>query len=221
MFKKVFVGLILLLGCSISRLQSDDWYREYWQELFWRMWENDKLALASYAKIDTGNHFKNIRSIQLKEQLRWKVSENFSFEFHYAYIHDRSIIPNSLWRWQHRLEIEAKYTFHLPCNWLVNTRNRLEIRRVQAEPKILYRWRQRIMLVIPFENKGSLKSFSIYNELFYDISTRLFTQDRLCPFELTFALSKALELDLFFLVRFFYADNRLRKSAVLGTQFSF
>lgn len=185
------------------------------------MWKNDTFALGTYVKIDTKNHLKGIRAFQLNEQFRWKVSKNFSLEIHYAYIHDREIVQHAPWRWQHRLELEANRTFQLFCNYLIKTRNRLEIRRVQTEHKILYRFRQWTTLVIPFEDKGILKSFSIYNELFYNISAQLFTQDRLCPFQLTFAVSDKMDMDLFFLIRFFNIDDIWSKSVVLGTQFIF
>jgi hypothetical protein len=218
--RKALLGLIFLLR-PICQLQSHDCYSEYWQKLFWKMWENKSFILGTYIKIDTGNGFKSIRSLQFNEQFIWKASNNFFFEIHYAYIHGRLIVPNSPWRWQHRLELEANPIFQLPWNCLVKTRNRLEIRRVQTEPKILYRLRQRTMLVIPFEKEGVLKSYSVYNELFYNVSTHLFTQDRICPCQLTFAISDEIDLDVFFLVRFFTANHIWGKSVVLGTQFNF
>lgn len=54
-------------------------------------------------------------------------------------------------------------------------------------------------------------SYSVYNELFYNISTHLFTQDRICPCQLTFALTDKIELDVFFLIRFFLTDKIWRK----------
>lgn len=220
MIRKAFLGLILLLH-PICLLQGNDCYSEYWQKLFWKMWENESFALRTYIKIDSRNHLKGIRSLQFNEQLIWKASKNFFLEIHYAYIHGRSIVPNSLWRWQHRLELEVNSIFHLSCNCIVKTRNRLEIRRVQTEPKILYRLRQRTTLIFPFENKGILKSYSIYNELFYNVSTHLFTQDRICPCQLTLEMFDEVALDIFFLIRFFTTDDIWRKSFVLGTQFSF
>lgn len=185
------------------------------------MWERDSFALGTYVKIETRNHLENIRSMQFNEQFIWKAFQNLSLEIHYAYLHDRSITPNSPWRWQHRLELEANPLFHIGCKCLIKTRNRLEIRRVQTEPKISYRLRQRTMLIVPFENGGVLKSFSLYNELFYNVSTHLFTQDRICPFQLTFAMSDKIDLDVFFLIRFFTTNDIWQKSAVFGTQFSF
>lgn len=185
------------------------------------MWENDCYRLATYIKIDTGNHLQNIRSMQFNEQLAWKATGDMFLEIHYAYIHGRSIVPDSPWRWQHRLELEANPQFHLPCNSLIKTRNRLEIRRVQTEPKILYRLRQRTMLFVPIENRRSLKAFSVYNELFYSLSTYRITQDRICFCQFAFSLNKKVNLDVFFIMRFLRSDNIWRRSAVVGTQVVF
>lgn len=217
--QKLFI-LVLVL-CFPCGLQSTNWYSEYWQKIFWKMWEKEPFSLGTYVKLETGDHLKNIRSFQLSEQLEFTVSKNFSLEFHYTYIHGRSIVPGSPWDWQHRLELEANPTFHLPCRTLLKTRNRLEIRKLQNEPKIQYRLRQMTMLVIPFENSGRLKSFSLYNELFYNITTHLFTQDRLCPCQLTFSLSQKVDLDLFFLIRLFMTKGIWHRSAVFGTQVIF
>ena len=221
MIRKVIIKLALLFSCCIGPLQGNHFYSEYWQKFFWKMWENDTFALGTYIKIDTGNQFKSVRSFQFNEELLWKVSENFSLELHYAYIHGRTIEPKSPWLWQYRFELEANRTFRLPHDCLIVTRNRLEIRWVKTEHKTLYRLRQRTTLVIPLEDMGRLKSYSLHNEIFYNVSIRYFTQNRFCPFQLTFALSDTLEMDLFFLLRICHTNNLWLKSAVLGTQFSF
>ncbi len=219
MMRKILA--IILFCIPFCPMQGRDCYSEYWQQFFWNMHENDCFAVGTFLRLETGDHFKKIRFMQFNEQFRWKVSKNFSLEIHYAYLEGRSIVPNSPRRWQHRLELEANPAFDLPNNWRVNTRNRLEIRRVETEPKILYRFRQRTMLVIPFKDKGIFKSYSIFNEIFYDISTHLFTQDRLCPVQLTIAVSDKLDLDLFFMMRLFRENAVWHQSAVLGTQLTF
>lgn len=215
---KPLISLVLII--FFSPLLGENCYSEYWQSLYWKMWENDSFALKTYVKLETKNHLKSIRSIQFNEQLLWKASKNLSLEIHYTYLHSQSIVSNSKWRWHHRLELEANPLFPLPCHRLIKTRNRLEIIREKDEPKTLYRLRQRTMLVIPLQNHV-LKAFSISNELFYDISTHLFNQDRICPFQLTFALSEKVDLDVFFLIRLFITDAIWRKSYVIGTQLNF
>lgn len=230
MVRKLFLGLLLLIGCRLEGLPpptpTEDLhtlnaYSEYWQQFFWTQWKNDSFALGTYAKFDTKNHMRGLRAFQISEQLAFNVSKNFSLEVHYTYLHGRSIVENSLWKWQHRLELEANRTFHPLGNCLIQTRNRLEIRREQYESKALFRLRQRTMFVIPIKKYRNLTSFSIYNELFYDLSTRRFTQDRICPCQLTFALSEKIELELFFLVCVFKSNAIWHRSAVLGTQLNF
>jgi|GEM_PF-3489367 len=219
MIKKLFTAL-LLIYISFGKLQATDCYSEYWQNLFWNMWENDSYGIGTYVKLETNNHLKGIRYLQLNEQFLWKATKNLSLELHYVYLHDKSIIPKSVWRSQHRLELEASYVYKL-ASYVIDTRNRLEIRRVKGEPLTLFRFRQRTMFIIPIEDKGSLKAFSVYNELFYDLTNHLFTQDRICPFQMTFAVSDKINMDLFFLFRVFEANQNWNKSVVFGTQFSF
>ncbi len=219
--RKIFLSFAFLISYQGSVLHATECYSEYWQKFFWKMWEQDALTIGTYVKFETDNHLKDIRYLQFNEQLTWNASKKLSLEVHYAYLHDRQIIPNSSWLSQHRLELEINRTFQPSSHYTIQTRNRLEIRRVQNEPKTLYRLRQRTMLVLPFEKERFLKSFSVYNEIFYNISTHLFTQDRICPCQLTFGISNNLELDVFVMMRFFNTNTGWQESIVLGTELNF
>lgn len=221
MIKKIIITFIILKLLNVSNLQCNDCYSEYWQRFFWRMWDNNTFAIATYIKIDSKNHFKRIRAYQFNEQFIWQAKKNLSLELHYAYLNGRPILENSKWRWQHRLELEFNPTFPLSCGPLIVTRNRLEIRYFKTESIPIYRWRQRTMLTIPLKNNSLLKSFSIYNELFYNASDQRISQNRICPFQLRMALSNKAELDLYFIFRFLNRDNFWYKSAIIGTQFIF
>lgn len=220
MLRQVFLSLILLL-CSPLCVHGKECYSEYWQQFFWKMWEKDPFRIGTYIKIDSGNDFKNVRSMQFNEQFQWRVSKNLALEVHYTYVHGRYVVPGSLWRWQRRVELEANGSFTLFGDCLVDTRNRLEIRRLQRDPKIRYRFRQRTMFIVPLEAKRIFKSFSVFNELFYNISIERVTEDRLCPFRLTFSLTDKVDMDLFFLIYFIDINSSWKKSAVFGTQFNF
>lgn len=211
---------ILLLFC-VCPLHGSEWYSEYWQKLLWKMWKNDSLAINTFMRFDTTNHYKSWRAVQINEQFAWKVSDDLTLEIHYAYLHNRSIVSHSPWRWQNRIELEANRKFHPSCYFEIRTRNRLEIRRVENEPKTLYTFRQQTMLVFPIENVMPLKAYSFYNEVFYDLSHSRVSQDRLYPIQLTFALSDKVDLEAFFMIRFFLHEDTWKKSGVLGTQFLF
>lgn len=219
MIRKIFT-LLMFLSLASTKLQANNCYSEYWQNLFWTMWQNDTFRIATYVKLETDNHLKDLRYFQLNEQFRFKATKNLTFEVHYAYIHDRHIIPKSPWTWQHRGEFEANYATKISA-YQLETRNRLEVRNIQNDREIRFRFRQRTMLIFPFENEGSLKSFSVFNELFYDLTHRLFTQDRVCPFQVTFALTEKVDMDIFFMVRFFESNQMWNKSAVFGTELNF
>lgn len=196
------------------------WYTEYWQELTWNVWECKPLSFSIYAKINTDNHWKEVRAIQISEQLAYQASENWSFELHYTYINGKSVVKGSQWLWRHRAELEANYTFNLSCKNSIKTRNRLEIRKEKQQPKLIYRLRQRTLFEIALDH-SIFKSFSIYNEIFYDFKTHRFNQDRICPFQLTFELTEKIQMDLYFIIRLFYSAPHWKKSAVVGTEIKF
>lgn len=172
-------------------------------------------------RFDTTNHYKSWRAVQINEQFAWKVSDDLTLEIHYAYLHNRSIVPNAPWRWQNRIELEANRKFHPSAYFEIRTRNRLEMRRVENEPKTLYTFRQQTMLFFPIENAMPIKAYSFYNEVFYDLSASRFNQNRLYPIQLTFELTEKLSFEAFFMIRFFLSDDSWKKSGVLGTQFVF
>lgn len=110
-----------------STLSAENWFSEYWQQFFRKAYESERFGVRTYLRIESGNHFKNVRALFLSEQLIYKVTKDVSFEIHYSYIHGHSLI-SPIWRWQHRLKLEANKVFRLPCDYAIITRNRLEIR---------------------------------------------------------------------------------------------
>jgi hypothetical protein len=182
-----------------------DTYSEYWQKLFFEMWSQGDFSIGTFIKIESCDHLKKIRSFQGSEQFAWQVSKIFQLKFHYTYIHGHPVNLSS-WEWQHRLELEANRDLKLKRDCLIATRNRLEIRRIEYQPKTRFRFRQMTMLVIPLE-KSFFKVFSMSNELFYDMSLKRFDQDRICPCQLSFAVNEKLDMDIFFIIRFFLHDK--------------
>lgn len=213
---------ILILACLsfTCKVFGNHWYSEYWQRFFWNMWECGQFGLRTYVDIRTRNHLQSVRHFEISEQLFYEASKNITLEFHYTYAYGRSVVAHSPWHHQHRLEFEANriFDFH---KYLIATRNRFEIRKRQNNPKIEYRLRQRTMLVFPIEEMGRLKSFSIYNEIFYNLSTHLFSQNRFYPFQLNFIVSDQVDLDVFFMIGIFFSENAWRRNIVIGTQLNF
>lgn len=206
---------------STCHLYGAEWYSEYWQKLLWTSWENNAYAIRTFMRFDSKNHYKGWRAVQLNEQFAWKALEDLTFEIHYAYLHNQSIVTPSSWRWQHRIELEANPKFHPSSLFEIRTRNRLEIRRVEKDPKTQYHFRQQTTFFFPIKDVGSLKAYSFYNEVFYDIPRGRVIQDRFYPIQLTYALSDKVEFEVFFMIRFFLNEDVWKKSGVLGTQFAF
>lgn len=206
---------------STSPLSSENWFSEYWQQFFWKTYESDRFGVRTFIRLETGNHWKNTRALLLSEQLAYKINKDFSLELHYTYIHGHPLSAPS-WRWQHRLEFEANRIFRLPWNSQIITRNRLEVRwREKNKPYPDIRFRHRAMFLIPLETGTCLKAFSMFNELFYDISRSYFDQERICPCQLTFAMTDKIDLDLFLIIRLLDESKILRKSVIIGTQLNF
>ncbi len=219
MFRKVILLLLVCIPCF--RAECDNCYSEYWQQFFWKMWEKESVVLGTFVRVDSGNHLRNVRSFQINEQLIWNVSKKWNLQLHYAYVNGRDVVAHSLWKYQNRLELEINRIFFIFNYCILDTRNRLEIRRIRGQTKTNYRFRQKTMFTVPFNDRGALKSFSVENELFYDVNNHFFMQDRLCPIKLKFELSKNVDMDLFFFVRFFHHDTLWHKSVVFGTQLNF
>lgn len=221
MHKKISYFCLIFLCMLFAKLHAVDWYSEYWQQFFWKSYESDRIGIRTFMRIETGNHWKHTRALFLSEQLVYKVNKNFALEIHYSYIHGHPL-SSPVWRWQHRLELEANKTFDLPCKSQIITRNRLEIRwREKSKPWPDVRFRHRAMFLLPLNTGTSLKAFSCFNEIFYDISRGYFDQDRICPCQLTFGIMDKVDLDLFVIVRMLVENKILQKSVVVGTQLNF
>lgn len=217
--KKLFLICILLL--SISRVYAHDWFTEYWQRLYYKTGECGRYELGTYAELRTKDHWKGFRFVMLSEQLKYNACKNLALELHYTYFHSANVVPKSPWRWTHRLEVEVNPTFDIDPKLKIRTRNRLEIRRIEKTPRIQYVFRQRTAFVVPLENMGRLKSYTLHNELFYDFATHLFNQDRFSPCQLNFEITKEVNLDVFVLLQFFIHNTIWHRSFILGSQLNF
>lgn len=202
-------------------LFAQETYSECWQEFNWTQWQTASYQLDSYMKLESGNHWRGTRSFQIAEQFGYQATPNLSLWISYRYLHNRDVVPHSKWHWQHRLELEFNPTFDMFAKSQIQTRNRLEIRHIEDEPKIRYRFRQRTLWAFPVTDMGWLTTFSFFNEIFYNFEYHQIRQDRLCPFMLTFALNDKVDFSIFFLMRFFKHDDHWRRSAVVGTELEF
>lgn len=223
MLNKIYRSLfaLLLLCMPIQTIFANDWYSEYWQRVVWTMFRLGPITSRVYAEVRTKNHMQGNRFFLISEQLAYNVSDDFRLEVHYSYIHAKPIFPGRSWRWEHRFEFEGNRDFTLPGGARLLTRNRFEIKQDQGNPVRQYRFRQRTQLMFPIEGRGSLKSYIISNEVFYNFLNHYIFQDRVCPMNLTFELDKGLSMDLFFQIQFYTGPTNRGRAAVLGTQFSF
>ncbi len=217
-FWKYFLFFHLFAGSICAH----EWYSEYWQRMLWNVWSNPCLSFSLYGEIETGNHFKDIRYYHISAQFTHQLSNRISLGLNYTYIYSRPLIDeDGPWKWHQRLEFDLNRIFHVWARNYISTRNRLEVRKIEGNPQIGCRLRQRTMLVIPIKGRGWLKEYDCYNEIFFDIPKHRVVRDRICPIDLTFALSKTTELDVFTLLELFEEQGIWYKSFILGSQVTF
>jgi len=79
------------------------------------------------------------------------------------------------------------------------------------------------MMIYPLEECGKLVAVKWGDEVYYDFDTTKFTQNRLIPLELTFALSPHTTVDLFFMIRnfFSFSSHKWYRSFVVGSEVCF
>lgn len=213
--------LVFICLLCFAKLSGGTWYSEYWQQFQWKTYSSDRFEVRSFARLETENHWQHLRAFLLSEQLAYKKNKDTSLEFHYTYIHGHSLI-SPIWGWQHRLEFEFNHIFRLLCDNQLITRNRLELRwRENSRPRPDLRFRHRTTYFVPLKTSIGLKAFSLSNEIFYDISKGDFTQDRICPCQLTFGVAENVDLDVFLMLRLLVQGDQLCKSVLLGTQLNF
>ncbi len=218
---KRFCLLVSMFLFSSGAMYGNNSYSEYWQEATWTQWKKGPFQLSAYARFDSRDQWKGIRAYMLNEQFAYQALKNLAVCLGYRYVHGRNVVPGSIYRWQHRFELEINPAFPTFHNSAIVTRNRFEMRKEEGVPDLLYRFRQRTMWVVTLEDIKWLKSFSFSNEAFYDISRHRFEQDRFCPCIFTFPIYGQVSLDAYFMVRFFLHEEIWRQSYVLGTHLHF
>lgn len=217
----IFLALTSICLSNQAYGHRQDDYTEYWQSLFKSVPTKGPVKFALFSELRSRDQFDGLRFIMVSAQLAYPVNEYLTTEAHYTYIHSKPVVPNMIWRWQQRLELEANITFLLCKKMQLKTRNRLEIRKLKDLPQIRFRFRQRTMLSIPVENMWRIKEFSIYNELFYDFFNKLFEQNRFYPWQITIELSEKSSLEAYLLWQVFFENKAWRRNYTIGTRLLF
>lgn len=210
----LFLVLVPFLGYAAK------WDVQYWQQLEWKNLECGRFKLYTLGETRLTHDLRRFTYYKLSEGLAYKALEDLDLEVHYSYINFKGVAANHFAN-RNRIELEANPTIKLPCGVDLKWRNRLEFIKEQDVLHIKYVCRQRLTLVFPIKRKGRLKAIKIADEVIYDLSRKRFTQNRFYPLELSFDLSKGVNLELYLLQRTLYSSGKWFRQVALGTNLSF
>lgn len=215
MIKFLFFTLIFIVPLNAS------WQGEYWQNGIWTQAKNNVFRLYAVVEL-RANKMSKFYHLKLGENIAYHALPNLDLELHYSYLYTKSFGASSF-KNRNRLELEINPSAPISDAALVKWRNRLEWIKVQGDSKIYTVFRHRTAIIFSLENWGKLTSFRMSDEVFYDFAANKFTQNRLIPMQLSFALSKHTSLDVFFMIRrvFSFGLNQWYGSYILGSEFSF
>ncbi len=222
-FKRKLLFLLFLLPLLATHcLYGSINDTEYWQYFNYDNWKCGKCRLFSVGEMRFNHHLSTLYYGRLTEGTAYQALSWLDLEAHYSFIYYKDPGATHFINVS-RLELEANPSLQFSNGVKLIWRNRLELLKKQAIPGIQSLFRQRLKAVFPISNHGSLVSFSCYDEVYYDLDTHQFTQNRLVPLALTFALSSRATLELFFMIRHFYSSSsdRWYRNVVFGSEVKF
>lgn len=159
------------------------------RELKFSFWQQERFELSRFKLVD------NRYSLYVKKKLR----EWLDGEVHYTLIYSRRVEENPF-RLSRRLELELNPHFHLTEKTELKFRNRYEFINSEDPPKEVQKFRQRQQIVWKLD-QGTLKTYSIHNEVFYNVTTDRFDEYRIVPLELGFGFGEKHVIKIYQMIR--------------------
>lgn len=214
------VAVAALFFSFFGSLQGAQWDTEYWQNFNCKNWESGPYKLYTTAEIRLNQDATRFYFYRLTENFRYRAKPYLDFEAHYSAIEDKPINAKHFQLVQ-RLELEANPFFTLDNRISLNWRNRIQFVKTEYVWKITSIFRHQFMVTFPIKNCGRLESIRCYDEVFYNINTHRFYQNRFTPVELTFRLSRKTTIGVFLMLRNFHVGTTWYRSIVWGTRLGF
>ncbi len=211
--------IFIILFCLCSTVQAAKWDVQYWQLLEWNQWKQSRCRLFGVGETRLQHDLRHFNYYRLTQGFAFRALEDLDLEIHYSYVNVKTSGATAFSN-RSRLEIEVNPFWTLAHGIQIHWRNRMDFIKQQNRLHIQYVLRER--LKVTFSTEGEwIKTVSIANELFYDLSTKRFTQNRFYPLMLNFALGKEVSLDLFIMLRTHFSSNKWYREGVMGSQISF
>jgi hypothetical protein len=117
---------------------------------------------------------------------------------------------------QGRPEVEVNPIVRLGDHWTMHLRNRAEMRWDEWEGEPRPRLRHRVQLTRKLDDWGPLVAVYFSDEWLVELDRGDWTENRLIPVGLTFAVTRQVAVDLFYMVRFFRGDEAWTNEQVAG-----
>lgn len=211
--------LLLLLTLAPIPLFAS-WDSEYWSSVTSTTFNNQKFRLYTRAQLRFNKDVSELSRMELTEGISYQATSKLNLEAHYTYIYSKSWSAKHF-KSTHRLELEANPSLSVKDKLIVAFRNRIEFLKEQKISPIRYIFRQLTKVTFPLKNFGRMTSFNITNEVFYNLSTRYFSQNRFSPLGITLNLDKGLDIDISLMVRNYFSSDKWRRSIVFATELKF
>ena len=220
--KVYFLPLICFLNfLHFNFAYGSGWEKEYWQYLTWNSFEHCKWKLYTVAQARFNKDISRFYHIRLTENLAYKILPDLDLEVHYTFIYTKPLEPKSQFSKRHRLELEATSSLNLRQGINLKWRNRFEITKHEDNPRLRTAFRCQLRAILPLKNAGKLTEISCLDEVFYHFDVHKFTQNRIRPIELTFALTSKLTIKVFVMIRHFFTSNKWHRSLDFGSDVAF
>lgn len=187
--KKQFVIFIAFLLTVCRCLSASD--NQFWEQIHILHWKKDKFKLFTYYEFRFFHHEDRFRFFLFRPELRYRALPWLDLELHYSIIERRSSPLEPLVA-RYRLEIEVNPYFKLNKRVTLLFRNRYELNKDQGTNKLksILRSRTRLYFNSESKNRRFFKGWSISNEVFYNLTTRQFFENRFTLIELNLKISK-------------------------------
>ena len=149
-------------------------------------------------------------------RLKYRVHPNLDLGLGLSLLHIERGDSNDFFP-QPRSEVEINPRWSWGDHWRFHMRNRWEMRWNDWEGKARHRSRHRLQVAYDLSETGFFKGFYTNNEWFIEYDRDSWTENRWIPLGLSFRLSEAMTLHLFYMQRGFHTSGRWTQDHVAGS----
>lgn len=232
-YKLLYLIVLLSLGfgsVSAAKQQPSNINLEYWQYFYWSNWSSGPYKIYTTAEVRFNQGATEVHNTRISHSgaYHYRLTGNFAYqalkwldlEAHYSYIYTKPLrLPHFVNR--QRYEFEVNPHLRLSNGIAFKWNNRLELIKRQNIARIHYEFRSGLRVLFPIKNWGPLVSFSVFNQVHYNLDKGKVNQNRFFPAELTFALNKDVSVTVFLLIRDLILAQTWHRSAIIGSWLNF